>query len=96
MKQAITAAFVVFAMPAAAQNCAPRDDVLNHLSERFGETRQSIGITSGNRVVEMFASTDSGTWTITITTTEGATRIIGAGDNFERIDADPAPMGEEM
>ena len=43
----------------AQQNCAPRDVVLQHLSERFGESRQAIGMGPDGRVVEVFAALDN-------------------------------------
>lgn len=79
---------------AAPSNCAPRASVVEHLAQRFGEARQSIGIASGDRVVEMFASPDTGTWTLTMTLPDGQTCIIGAGQSFERIDEAPLPSGQ--
>lgn len=95
MKAIILASLL--ATPAmAAENCAPRDRVLEHLSGAFGESRQSFGVAGGERVVETFANVDTGTWTLLVTTNSGLTCIIGAGENFQRVDDDPAPMGEPM
>lgn len=79
---------------AQSNNCAPRETVLHHLSERFGEARQSIGLASGDRVVEMFASPETGTWTLTMTLPTGLTCIIGAGESFERVDEEVTPAGQ--
>lgn len=88
------------ALPGTGQaqsgNCAPRDRVIVELSERFGEARQSIGMAAGDRVVEMFASPDTGTWTITMTLPSGLTCIIGAGDAWERIDEAATPAGQPV
>lgn len=81
---------------AQSYNCAPRDDVVGRLSEQFGEARQSIGMTSGNRVVEMYASPDTGTWTITMTLPTGITCIIGAGQAWERLDEEATPAGQPI
>ncbi|HBZ43749.1 MAG TPA: hypothetical protein DEO85_06740 [Maritimibacter sp.] len=75
-------------------NCAPRERVLDQLSKRFGEARQSIGLAAGNRVVEMYASPDTGTWTLTMTLPTGLTCIIGAGESFERVDEEVTPAGQ--
>lgn len=96
MKQAITAALVVFATPAIARTCAPREDMMETLQDGYGETRQSAGLMRGVHFIEVLANIETGTWTILQTDLMGVSCIAAAGDNFERIDADPAPMGEEM
>lgn len=86
---------VLLAPQASAQqsNCAPRENVVDQLSERFGEARQSIGMASQGRVVEMYASPETGTWTLTMTLPTGMTCIIGAGQSFERVDEPVTPAG---
>ena len=66
-----------------ARNCAPRDLVLARLSASYGETRQSVGLGSNNVVVETFASSETGTWTITITMPTGLTCLVASGQAFE-------------
>ncbi|MBB97534.1 MAG: hypothetical protein CML68_23410 [Rhodobacteraceae bacterium] len=70
----------------AAANCAPRPMVLERLTDSYGETRQSIGLGSNNAVVEVFASDQTGSWTITVTRPDGTTCLVAAGNAFERID----------
>jgi hypothetical protein len=80
--------------PAAAQSaqCAPRETVVARLAEAYGETRQSMGLGAGNAVVEVFASTATGSWTITVTGPGGITCLIAAGQAFETMaDRLPAP-----
>jgi len=75
-------------LPAAAQNarnCAPRDVVVSRLAESYGETRQSIGLGANNAVVEVFASQDSGTWTITVTLPNGMTCLVASGQAYEAL-----------
>jgi hypothetical protein len=67
------------------RNCAARDKVLETLANNYGETRQSIGLGANNAVVEMFASTETGTWTITVTTPEGLTCMVASGQSFETL-----------
>ncbi len=85
---------LAIARPAAAQgqNCAPHDAVVARLAERYGETRQSIGVTQNNAVMEVFASAETGTWTITVTMPNGPTCLVAAGASFENLrEALPAP-----
>ncbi len=72
---------------AAAQsgNCAPRQVVLDRLSETYGETRQSMGLGSSGRVMEVFASDASGSWTITVTLPNGMTCLMASGQSFETL-----------
>jgi len=68
-----------------ARNCGPRDTVMIQLAERFGETRQAMGLGANNAVIEVFASRDSGTWTITATLPNGLTCMIASGQAFEPL-----------
>lgn len=78
----------------AAGNCAPHATVVERLAERYGETRQSIGLGSNNQLVEVFASRESGSWTITVTTPAGITCLVASGQAYETLDA-ALPMGDE-
>lgn len=79
--------------PAPAQdmrNCAPRDAVIGRLAERYGETRQSIGLGANNAVVEMFAARETGTWTIILTLPNGLSCLIASGQAYEDVAEAPA------
>lgn len=73
------------AAPAASQNaCASRDQVLTRLSEKYGETRQSIGLAQNSGVFEVFASHETGSWTILMTRPDGVTCLVASGQAFEQ------------
>ncbi|MGJ8623479.1 MAG: hypothetical protein ACSHW1_11935 [Yoonia sp.] len=78
------------AMPVQAQsaNCADHAQVVSALAARYGESRQSIGLSNDNTVVEVFASTDTGTWTITITQPGGPTCLVAAGQAYQHVAED--------
>jgi TRAP-type mannitol/chloroaromatic compound transport system substrate-binding protein len=83
------AALLASALPAAAQsaaNCAQRQQVISRLASTYGETRQSIGLGANNQVVEMFASLETGTWTITVTTPNGLTCLVASGQAYEALE----------
>ncbi len=69
----------------AGRNCAPRDSVVARLNQTYGESRQAIALAGENQVVEIFASKDTGTWTITVTTPGGPTCMIAAGLAYEAL-----------
>lgn len=87
---AVTAAATVYLASsvealAQARNCAPREAIVDRLANGFGETRQSIGLGSNNSVVEVFASEETGSWSITVTSPNGLTCLVAAGQAFETI-----------
>lgn len=96
---AITAGFCVLALTCTSamaqqfRNCAPRDVVVERLAEGYGESRQSIGIGAQGAVVEVFASNETGTWTITVTNTSGLTCLVASGQSFETL-AEALPAKE--
>lgn len=85
---AATVALAIMGTDALAQNmrnCGPRDHVLNRLAEGYGETRQSVGLGANNAVIEVFASEETGTWTITVTTPNGLTCLVASGQAYEAL-----------
>lgn len=91
-------AAVILATQAAqsAPQCGARDTIVATLAERYGETRRSMGVAANNAVMEVFASTDSGTWTITVTMPDGTMCLIASGEGFESM-ADQLPAkGEKV
>ena len=83
----LTCALILFASTASAQsrNCADHAMVVERLASGYGETRQSIGLGADNTVVEVFASLDTGTWTITVTQAGGPTCLVASGAAFQAL-----------
>jgi hypothetical protein len=79
---------------AQGRNCAPRDVVVARLAEKYGESRQSIGLGGQGTVMETFASAESGTWTITVTMPNGMTCLMASGQSYEAL-ADPSPENHD-
>ncbi|WP_424969597.1 hypothetical protein [Dinoroseobacter sp. S76] len=78
---------LVFTGAALAQSspspCAERDKVVSRLTSNYGETVRSMGLGANNGVMEVFASDETGTWTITVTMPNGQTCLIASGQAFE-------------
>lgn len=70
---------------AQTQNCADHARVVERLATAYGESRQSIGLDSNNAVVEVFASMDTGSWTITVTQPGGPTCLVAAGQAYQYL-----------
>lgn len=81
-------AYLVATTEASARNartCGPRDNIVERLAEKYGETRQSIGLGANNDMIEVFASAQTGSWTITVTSATGVTCLVAAGQAFEQV-----------
>lgn len=79
------------------RNCGKRDFVVERLADRYGESRQAIGLGANNQVVEVFASLETGTWTITVTSPAGTTCLVASGQSFETLsEAALMPGGQAL
>lgn len=67
------------------RNCAPHQTVVERLAAGYGESRQSIALGANNTVVEVFASLETGSWTITVTSPGGPTCLVASGQAFEHV-----------
>lgn len=94
---AIASVALLSAAPAVAQgqNCSQRDAVVERLATKYGESRQSIGMAPKGRVVEVYASLETGTWTITVTMPNGITCLVASGQSFENLDEPVEAPGDD-
>jgi hypothetical protein len=81
------AATLFSAQKLAAQtaNCGPHDVVTARLADRYGESRQVIAMTADQSVMEVFASAETGSWTVTITKAGQQTCLVAAGENYQHV-----------
>lgn len=96
--KAISAAVLAIAATTAEaqnRNCADRERVVERLSSAYGESRQSIGLGANNAVIEVFASLETGTWTITVTNTAGLTCLVASGMAYEATPGELLPLAGE-
>jgi len=86
-------ASLLFAVPASAQqgNCNTHQEVMVRLAEKYGETRQGIGLAQNGAMLEVYASPETGTWTITVTLPGGPTCIVASGESWQPV-RDAAPV----
>jgi hypothetical protein len=78
------------APPAAAQTAGPalchdHQELVQALAERYREVPVSIGLQTDGHLIEVFASGETGTWTILATNPNGRACILSAGKHFEQI-----------
>lgn len=70
---------------ATGAQCGKRDAVVERLAEAYGETRKGFGLAANETLMEVFASDETGSWTITVTMPEGLTCMIASGQHFEAV-----------
>lgn len=63
--------------------CGERAEIVRRLAERYGETRRSVGVSGEQRIIEVYASDETGSWTILITNPYGKACLVAAGKGFE-------------
>lgn len=79
-------------VPAEAQPpmpCGKRDALVAQLEGRYGETRRSVGLQSGRGIVETYANDKTGSWTILVTTPDGLSCLVAAGEAFRAVEPGP-------
>ena len=88
LRAAVLAAFLLSSLspwptPAAGQVlCRPRDGLDALLKQRFGETRQAVGVSAdARRIVELFVAPDA-SWTIIVTDTQSRSCIVLSGEGW--------------
>ncbi len=93
MLAAITIAMILFTASALAQSrCSPRSDVIGHLAKKYGEALVAIGVTNKGGLVEVLTSSDGGTWTIILTTPQGTSCFVAAGEGWRTKDRDDSKL----
>ncbi|MGL5011386.1 MAG: hypothetical protein ACRC6I_16015 [Paracoccaceae bacterium] len=76
------------------QQCAPRDALVAHLTEKYGETRQGMGLAGPETMMELYASAETGTWTITMTLANGTMCMVASGQGYEKLAEELPTRGE--
>lgn len=86
----LAAGFLVAASTtASAQSaCLPHNKLVELLDGRYSEQRVAVGLENNGRLFEVFTSTDGATWTMVITTPDGASCVVAAGLEWHEPEKD--------
>lgn len=79
--------FGLSAIPAHASNCADRNLVVERLQSKYQEVLAAGGIqkaATNNAVVEVWASPETGTFTVLLTKANGVTCIMATGTDWHQ------------
>lgn len=93
LKNILLCGAVIFGLTTVAQaqqgQCNQREDVLKLLSEKYKESRIAFGVTHNGGLVEVLKSTKESkedTWTIIITSPQGVSCLVAAGEGWRKME----------
>lgn len=95
---ALTSLALVTAMPAQATSCGMRDKMVEKLETKYSEHLAAGGlqkVSSVDAVMEIWASSETGTFTVLITNPQGVSCIVAAGTDFFKASEKPKVEGSE-
>ncbi len=78
----------MLAGPVAAQQgqvCGQRDKVLGRLAQKYKEAPVAIGVTNKGALVEVLTTGDGDTWTIILSTPQGMSCLVAAGEGWRTL-----------
>ncbi len=85
-KLVLSTGFALVASTAMAQpQCNERDNVLELLAKKYKETPIAAGVTNTGGLVEVLTDHNSGTWTIIVTTPQGMSCLVAAGEGWRNM-----------
>ncbi|WP_069299496.1 hypothetical protein [Neptunicoccus sediminis] len=92
MFKRLTSTALVFGMaalapPVAAAPCGPRAEIVTHLAQTYQEVRRGAGLSSATRVVELWSSAQTGSFSILLSYPNGMACVLATGSNWS--DATP-------
>ncbi|MEM6481670.1 MAG: hypothetical protein AAF922_16685 [Pseudomonadota bacterium] len=85
-------------LPAYASNCANRDMVVERLKSKYHEELAAGGIqkaSTTDAIVEVWASHETGTFTVLLTRPDGVTCVMATGTDWHQVDRTTSQAGTE-
>lgn len=74
--------FISPALAASSPQCDERGKIIEYMEKKYKETTIAAGVTSGGGLVEVLSTADGGTWTIIITSPQGMSCLMSAGEGW--------------
>ncbi len=91
------AVFCAFALttPASSEQptCMARELLVEQLSERYEEAPVGRGLQSASQLLEVWASIETGTYTVFVTRPDGLSCVVATGQNWNTFQVAAAPDG---
>ena len=90
-RAAFLAAILLWSGDAAGQSrCDSRERLVAQLAERYRESPIALGVDSGGGLLEVLAAADGSTWTIVITSPQGRSCMVAAGEGWRAVPREAA------
>lgn len=90
----VAMAFSIWVSASEAQpQCDQRDSVLRILQQKYKEAPVAVGVTHNGGLVEVLSTGTGKTWSIIVTTPQGMSCLVAAGEGWramEPVNLDPA------
>ena len=90
---ALGAGLALLSTAAAAQSqCNDRQKVIDLLAQKYKEAPVASGVTNNGGLVEILSSDKGNTWTIIVTTPQGVSCLVAAGEGWramQKVALDP-------
>ena len=69
----------------AAGECEYRDSLVQRLMLKFAEQPSSYGQADPRTIVELFEAEHGKTWSLVVTTSDGVSCLVAAGEEWQRV-----------
>ena len=76
--------------------CGARESVVENLGQKYGEVRRGGGLTGSTAIYEIWASEETGSWTILKTTPNGLACVMAVGEGWQDDAGDLAEAGSPV
>ena len=81
------AVIAIYSTTAFAQSqCNDRDSVIALLSSKYKELPVALGVTNTGGLVEVLSTDKGDTWTIIVTTPQGLSCLVAAGEGWHALE----------
>ena len=70
---------------AQPQVCAHRQSLLDSLAHDYSEAPAGLGVANNGTVIELLTARDGKTWTLLLTTPDGISCVVAAGEGWENL-----------
>ena len=80
----------------AQMACGARESVVENLGQKYGEVRRGGGLTGSTAIYEIWASEETGSWTILKTTPNGLACVMAVGEGWQDDNGDLAEAGSPV
>ena len=75
---------IILAQSQSSSICGARDDFVGQLERKYSESFKAMGLVNNGSVLEVLTS-PTGSWSILVTTPQGVTCLVTAGENWEDV-----------